>query len=292
MTLRKSLSKLVETFIATTGTHVPLHVIRECWPSPQEDIPQQDLQGMQQTIVRRLDEVVTHYLSVIMWDSFAFPQVEEENWKKECLSYYPGKIVNIGSCMPRIRWVGSNVEGWYGTSACTLMYEGHMLIYNPDRNFSEWVPIRSVSSSLTSVELSLANDLNNICPYPHSKWELTKAHSPQLMYGRPAGEETDTNSWNKPSDSEEWDEPEHSYWLCCPTLPLEEQGLTWEEVASEPPKRKVVMTEKIQIGMPIKTPTYQLSLSLKAQANITHQERKHSWSPWHKPQENHHMMTC
>ena len=88
-----------------------------------------------------------------------------------------------------------------------LMYEGHKLIYDLGRNLLEWVPIRGMSSSLTLVELRSANDLNNICPYPHSKWEFTKAHSPQLVYGRPVGEETDTNSWNEPSDSEEWDEP-------------------------------------------------------------------------------------
>ena len=120
------------------------------------------------------------------------------------------------------------------------MYEGHMLIYDLGRNISEWVPMRGMSSLLTSVELRLANDLNNICPYPHSEWELTRAHSPQLVYGRPAGEETDTNSWNEPSDSEEWDEPECSDWSHCPTLPLWEEGLMWEEVTSEPLQRKVV----------------------------------------------------
>ena len=53
-------SKLVEMFIAPTGTCVPLRMVRECWPSSQENTPQQDLQGVCGTIVRRLDEVATH----------------------------------------------------------------------------------------------------------------------------------------------------------------------------------------------------------------------------------------
>ena len=202
-------SKLVETFIAMTGMCIPLHVVRECWPSLQDNTPQQDLQGVCGTIVRRLDEVATCQLSLTAWDSFTFPQVEEEHWKEECLSYYPGKVVNIGAHMPGIRLIVQNVEGQYSTSMCALMYEGHMLIYDLGRNSSEWVPMRGVSSSLTLVELRSANDLNNIYPYPYSEQELTKAHSPELVYSRSVGDETDTDSWNKPSDSEEWDEPEH-----------------------------------------------------------------------------------
>ena len=128
--------------------------------------------------------------------------------------------------------------------------------------------MRGVSLLLPLVKLRSANDLNNICPYPHSKWELTKVHSPQLVYSRPVGEETDTDSWNEPSDSEEWDEPECGDWSRCPTPPLEEQGLMWEEVISEPPRGRLLQTRKIQIGMLIRTPTHQLSPSLKAQVNI------------------------
>ena len=102
-----------------------------------------------------------------------------------------------------------------------------MLIYDLGRNFSKWVPMRGISFSLTSVELKSANDLNNICPYPHFQPDFSKAHSPQLVHGVPTDEETDTDSWNKPSDSEEWDEPEHSNWSCCPTPPLGNEGLMW-----------------------------------------------------------------
>ena len=97
-----------------------------------------------------------------------------------------------------------------------------------------------MSSSLTSVELRSANNLNNICPYPNSKPELTKAHSPKLVHSRPAGEEMDTDSWNTPLDCEEWEESECEDWSHCPTPPLDEEGLTWEEVTGNPLQRKVI----------------------------------------------------
>ena len=99
--------------------------------------------------------------------------------------------------MPRIRLVVQNAEGHYGTSThAPCCMKGHMLIYDLGRNFSEWVPMRGVSSSLTLVELRSANDLNNICPYPHSEGEFPKgAPSPKLVHSRPAGDETDSDSW-------------------------------------------------------------------------------------------------
>ena len=90
-------SKLVETFLAVTGTFVSLHVKNECWPMPPDDIPQQNIEGVCGTIIRHLDEVVTCQLSLTAWDIFAFPAAEEEHWKEDCLSYYPGKVVNIGA---------------------------------------------------------------------------------------------------------------------------------------------------------------------------------------------------
>ena len=74
-----------------------------------------------------------------------------------------------------------------------------------------------------------------------------KPHSPKLVHGIPAGEEMDTDSWNEPSDSEEWDKPECSNWSHCPTSTLGEEGSTWEEVTAEPPQRKII-TKRVPHG--------------------------------------------
>ena len=128
-------------------------------------------------------------------------------------------------------------EGHYGNSVHVLLYEGHMLVYDLATNLLEWVPMRDVLSSLTSVELRSANDLSNIFPCPHSGGEPPRTQSPKLVCSQPARGKTDSDSWKSPSDLEEWDESKCSDWSCCPTPPVEEEGLTWEEIMSEPPHR-------------------------------------------------------
>ena len=86
-----------------------------------------------------------------------------------------------------------DAEGHYGNSACVLLYEGHMLVYDPAMNFLEWVPMRGVLSSITSVELRSANDLSNIFPCPHSGGEPPRTQSPSLsVVGQPETRVTQT----------------------------------------------------------------------------------------------------
>ena len=113
---------------------------------------------------------------------FTFPVAEEEHWKEDCLSYYLGKVVNIGVRMPGIWLIVQDAEGHYGNFACVLLYKGHMLTYDPATNFTEWIPMRGVSSSLTSVELRSANDLSNIFPCPHSRGEPPITKPPALVH--------------------------------------------------------------------------------------------------------------
>ena len=114
--------------------------------------PQQDLWGVCQTIVKRLDEVVTCHPSITVWNHFAFPQTEEKHWKEEVLSHYLGKVVDDGAHMLGIKLMMQNEEGQYGNAACTLKYEGYMLIYDLQKDVSQWVPVRGISTSLTSLE--------------------------------------------------------------------------------------------------------------------------------------------
>ena len=66
-----------------------------------------------------------------------------------------------------IKLMMQNEEGRYRNATHALKYEVHMLIYDPQKDISQWVPVRGVSALLTSPELRLANDLNNMNPYLH-----------------------------------------------------------------------------------------------------------------------------
>ena len=173
---------------------------QECWPSSQEETPQQDLHGIQEVTIHRLDEVATHHLSTMAWDRFAFPQTEERHWKEEVLSHYPGKVLDVEACMPGFKLMMQNEEGHYGNTAYTLKFEGHMFIYDPQKDISQWVPVRGVSASLTTSELRSANDLNNMNLYPYDGTRLVQPHSPMLVQGIPMGEESDMDSFAEPSD--------------------------------------------------------------------------------------------
>ena len=52
-------SPLVETFLAVMGSRMPPHVIRQCWPVPHEEVPVQDITGVKEHIIKKLDEVTT-----------------------------------------------------------------------------------------------------------------------------------------------------------------------------------------------------------------------------------------
>ena len=114
---------------------------------------------------KALNEVATWQPLLTAWDTL-LPGSRGRTLERDCLSYYPGKVVNFGAQMPGIWLVVQDAEGHYGNSVHVLLYKGHMLVYEPGNELSEWVPIRGVLSSLTSVELRSANDLTTYSPAP------------------------------------------------------------------------------------------------------------------------------
>ena len=222
-TMVPEVSNLVKTFMTATGMQIAPHIIRQCWPSPWEETPQQDLGGIHEVVVHKLDEVATRHPSAMAWDRFAFPPEEEKHWQEVVLSHYPGKVLDISTSMAGFKLMLQNEEGCYGNTTCALKFEGHMFIYDPQRDISQWVPVRGTSATLTMSELRAANNLNNMNPFPYDGTglvQLHQPHSPMLMQGIPVGEESDTDSFDKPLDSgEEWDKTERGDWLRCPSLP-------------------------------------------------------------------------
>ena len=164
--------------MATKGTCIPPHVLRQCWPTLRDGISEQDLEGIMEVIVCRLDEVAMHHPSTTAWDRFAFPQTNQKYWQEEVLSHYAGKVLNISVHMPGFQLMLQNEDRWYGNATHALKFEGSMFIYDPQRDISQWVLVWGVSISLTMVELRSANDHNNMNPSPYDGTELIQPHSP------------------------------------------------------------------------------------------------------------------
>ena len=143
------ITRVVEIFLNTTGTQMSPNIIQQCWTTWHENTPVQNLEGVRQSIVHKLDETATQDTSTIVWDQFAFPQMDQEYWREEALCYRPGKMLDIGTCMPGFRLMLQDDKGQYPHSGCTLIFEGSMLVYDPQQDIAQWVPIWGMSATLT-----------------------------------------------------------------------------------------------------------------------------------------------
>ena len=125
------ISRVVEAFLDATGTRVPLDKIRQCWPARHAEMPMQNLDGIRQNIVYKLDEVATLFTSPITWDPFVFPLTDDVCWREEALCYRPGKTLDVGTRMPGFKLMLQDDKGEYPYSGRALIFKGSMLVYDP-----------------------------------------------------------------------------------------------------------------------------------------------------------------
>ena len=119
-------------------------------------------------------------------------------------------------------------KGEYTNSGCAIIFEGSMLVYDPQCDIAQWVPVWGASAALTMTELCMANDLSNMVPSPNSEAEPVRPPSPKIVKGVLAGAEIDTDS-SVIDSGDEWDKMEVGVWQHCPTLTVK-IGPTWVEV--------------------------------------------------------------
>ena len=123
--------RVVEVFLYATGSRVPLERIHQCWPAQRAETPMQNLDGIRRDIVRKLDKVATQCTSPIAWDPFAFPLTDDTCWREEALCYHPGKTLDVGAHMPGFKLMLQDDKGEYPYSGHALIFEGSMLVYDP-----------------------------------------------------------------------------------------------------------------------------------------------------------------
>ena len=113
-----------------------------------------------------------------------------------------------------------------------------MLVYDPQCDIAQWVPVWGASASLMMTELCMANDLSNMVPLSYSKVEPVRPPSPEIVKGILAGAESDTGSLVIDS-GDEWDKTEVRVWLHCPTVTAK-IGPTWVEVHTATQEEEMV----------------------------------------------------
>ena len=132
-------------------------------------------------------------------------------------------------------------KGQYPYSGHALIFEGSMLVYDPQWDIAQWVPILGMSTTLTMTELHAANDLNNMVPSPSSKLELAIPPSPEIVKGIPASAKSEMNS-SVIDSGDEWDKMEVGVFSCCTTL-MAKIGPTWAEVHAATQEEEVAKSQ-------------------------------------------------
>ena len=122
-----------------------------------------------------------------MWDRFAFPEMDQKYWREEVLCHHPGKVLDVGIWMLGFWFMLQDDDGCYSSLVHMLKFEGLMLMYDPQRDIAQWLPVRGLSASLTMMELSSANDLSNMFPSPYEGTEPIQPLSLVLVKGIPVG---------------------------------------------------------------------------------------------------------
>ena len=69
------------------------------------------------------------------------------------LCYHPRKMLNVGMRMTGFRLMLEDDKGEYTNAGHTIIFEGSMLVYDPQRDMTQWLPVWGVSAALTMTEL-------------------------------------------------------------------------------------------------------------------------------------------
>ena len=216
----------------------------------------QNLEGIRQNIVCRLDKAAIRCRSNIMWDRFTFPQIDQEFWREQALCYCLRKMLDVRARMTGFKLMLQDDKGEYTNSGCAIIFEGSMLVYDPQCTIlCNGCHVWGVSAALTMTELHMANDLSNMVPLPHSEAESVRLPSPEIIKGVLAGAESDTDSLIIDS-GDKWDKTEDRVWSHCPTL-MAKIGPTWAEVHAAARRRKRLSKGRTRPGRILSVENYQ-----------------------------------
>ena len=78
------------------------------------------------------------------------------------LGHILGCIVDLGNSLPSFRFEVTEPDGEFMGVARGLLFEGHLLTYDPTCNVAKWDPIHRTVSDLSPTEDSSARELSNI----------------------------------------------------------------------------------------------------------------------------------
>ena len=147
-----AVSPIVRAFWEETGVEHATTCTRLCWELQPRDVFRRRKRGTVSDAITFLDDMVVCVPTLNTWDQFIWPPsaaVPQTTMQVEQYGYHHGNAIDIGAVMPVTEFRVTDEVGSYLYTACTLIFEGSILAYDPTRDEVEWVPARGVANDLS-----------------------------------------------------------------------------------------------------------------------------------------------
>ena len=126
-----------------------------CWSEGVAQIPWQKKDGPFTDVIAFLDELARHVPSRKAWDKLVFlSPLSEDNvpCKSHHLGHILGCIVDLNNSLPAFQFQVTKPDGEFVGVMRGLLFEGHLLVYDPMCTIAEWVPVHRMASDLSPAE--------------------------------------------------------------------------------------------------------------------------------------------
>ena len=137
-------SPLVDALVIETGAELTEMDIASCWSQGATQTPLQKKDGPFTNIITFLDELARCVLSTWAWDKMVYPPLllqDSMPCRSQHLGHILGNIIDIGNSMLTFQFQITEQDGKFVGVMTGLLFEGHLLPYDPTYNVAEWVPL-------------------------------------------------------------------------------------------------------------------------------------------------------
>ena len=163
-----AVSPIVRAFWEETSMEPTATCMRLCWELQPRAVFRRRERGAVSHAITFLDDMAVHVPTLDAWDQFVWPPsvaIPRTAMQVEQYGYCRGNTIDLGAVMPATEFRVTDEEGTYLCAACSLIFEGSILAYDPTRDEVEWVPTRGVTNDLSWAEERMAVALANFVPY-------------------------------------------------------------------------------------------------------------------------------
>ena len=142
--------------------------VKLCWePAPKALYHQRD-NSPTAHVICYLDELAVHIPTLEAWDQMVWPTMVAipcRLTEAELYGYCQGQAVDLGPVMPAAQFRVTEEGGTYLCTVRALVFEGSILVYNPELNEAEWVPVHGLANDLSWAKERSAVALANYVPH-------------------------------------------------------------------------------------------------------------------------------